>query len=111
MAGEYEGYVQYASDERISLQCFEGRCSECPDMDDHEAEAGAGGPLDGYNCEHSCADDDAQKVLFTITRGELAHAMRRAVTPQDERRFVERMKGPEIASVIDDAAYDLSVNS
>ena len=55
----YEGYVKFAGDEVLSLQCFEGRHAECPDIANH-AEDGPHAPsaLDGYYCECSCPDED-----------------------------------------------------
>jgi hypothetical protein len=53
-AGErsYEGHVTAADGTRTSLQCWEGRHGECPDVTtaDHDGDNGDG-PLDGYYCE------------------------------------------------------------
>jgi hypothetical protein len=46
MEKTYEGFVKYADDSVVSLQCFELRCDECPDT-----ETTSDGVLDGYNCE------------------------------------------------------------
>jgi hypothetical protein len=49
----YEGEVRYADGTRVSLQCFENRCGECPDETTEGDEAD--GPLKGgYNCVHYC---------------------------------------------------------
>jgi hypothetical protein len=50
----YEGEVRFADGTRLSLQCFERRCIECPDETTEEPERRhmADGPLQGgYNCE------------------------------------------------------------
>ena len=56
----YEGYVKYADDTAVSLQCFEGRHSECPDIINHVEDGPVTtGALDGgYYCECSCPDPD-----------------------------------------------------
>jgi hypothetical protein len=51
---DYEGYIRYADDSIISLQCHENRCGECPDNTPEGTETDGGGPLEGYYCEHSC---------------------------------------------------------
>jgi hypothetical protein len=43
---QFEGYVKYADDTVVCLQCFEGRHGECP--------AEVTPDLDGYYCE--CSD-------------------------------------------------------
>jgi hypothetical protein len=50
---KYEGSVKFAAGEVISLQCFEGRCGECPDYHDSES-ADRPPTLEGYYCEHGC---------------------------------------------------------
>lgn len=55
-AGErsYEGHVRFAAGEVISVQCFEGRHGECPQVDVPEGtETDRNGPLEGYHCECS----------------------------------------------------------
>lgn len=56
----YKGYVKYADDSVISIQCFEDRCTECPD-EVPDGEGGGRGVLDGYNCEHGCGHGPASK--------------------------------------------------
>ncbi|PEN17856.1 hypothetical protein [Acetobacter fabarum] len=63
---QYEGFVKFADGEVISIQCFEGRCSECTD----ETRAGdigsdigqvIEGPLPGgLFCEHGCEHGPAK---------------------------------------------------
>jgi hypothetical protein len=50
---EYEGYVKYADDSVVSIQCFEQRHAECPSPHD-DAPIDGNGPLDGYYCECPC---------------------------------------------------------
>jgi hypothetical protein len=74
-----EGFVQFASGEVISLQCAEGRCSQCPDETGPEGPADdSPGPLDhGLYCEHGCAhgpaagrEPDPEPAHVTIARLE-----------------------------------------
>jgi hypothetical protein len=52
-AGGYEGFVEFADATLISVQCFEGRCSQCPDG--HDPESASRPPtLAGYYCTHGC---------------------------------------------------------
>jgi hypothetical protein len=53
----FEGFVKFAAGEVISIQCFEGRCRECPD----EAPFGEAGEgvLNGLDCEHGCGHGPA----------------------------------------------------
>lgn len=53
----YEGLVKFADGSVISIQCFDGRCGECPDVvhtPDGDVNDGAGPTLDGKYCEHGC---------------------------------------------------------
>jgi hypothetical protein len=45
MEKTFEGYVRFADGSIVSLQCFEGRASECP-----------GTFPDGYVCEGPCPE-------------------------------------------------------
>jgi hypothetical protein len=54
---EYEGYVRFADDSVVSLQCFEDRHDECPDITPPGQETDRGGPLEGNYCECSCCPD------------------------------------------------------
>ncbi len=49
--GEYEGYVRFADGTVVSLQCYEGRCRECPDGNPAGDECEGTGPLEGWYCE------------------------------------------------------------
>jgi hypothetical protein len=66
----YEGFVEFADATLISLQCFDGRCRECPDP--HKT--GGEGPdigyppaLNGYYCTHGC-DGENQPAGSDIDR-------------------------------------------
>ena len=50
---EYEGYVRFADDSVVSLQCFEDRHDKCPDLTPSGEETDRSGPLEGYYCECS----------------------------------------------------------
>jgi hypothetical protein len=47
----YEGHVAFADGTLRSLQCYEGRHGECPDVTPPGWERDRGGPLNGHYCE------------------------------------------------------------
>lgn len=53
-AKRYEGFVEFADGSLVSIQCFEGRCDECPDGHG-PAETSPPG-LAGYYCLHNCKE-------------------------------------------------------
>lgn len=56
----YEGYVKFAEGAVISIQCFEGRCAECPDETPFNTEPTTD-VLDGLPCEHACEHGPADQ--------------------------------------------------
>lgn len=71
---DYEGHVVYADGTLDSLQCFEGRCYDCPDeVPDGEIPADGDGPFGGYPCEHGCGHGPASDRVIP-SKGELAAA-------------------------------------
>jgi hypothetical protein len=72
----YEGTIKYADGSAVSIQCFEGRCAECPDAANHVEDGPFTGPaLDGYYCEHDCdelstvAERDALDQIAALLDG------------------------------------------
>lgn len=58
---QYEGHVALADGSVISLQCFEGRRSGCPDTAPDDCRQPGLGPLDGFYCECSgCPGDTTE---------------------------------------------------
>jgi hypothetical protein len=56
----YEGHVRYVAGEIVSLQCFESRPAECPQIEDEHGEP-VNFPLDGYACESGYAHPPADQ--------------------------------------------------
>src|ERR1039457_960034 len=52
-ARNYEGYAVFADGSKVSLQCYDGRHGECPDITPPGAEDSHGGPFGGHYCECS----------------------------------------------------------
>ncbi len=51
----YEGHVRYADSSIVSLQCFEDRHQECPQVAlTQQADDFGAGPLEGFHCECGC---------------------------------------------------------
>jgi hypothetical protein len=74
---EYQGYIRYADDTIVSLQCFEGDHGQCPDVT-RAGEGNDNGPLDGYHCEcpgcprhPGAGDTPASPVIFRFFGAEL----------------------------------------
>ena len=67
----YEGHMVFADSTIVSLQCLEGRHSECPDTTPPGEERDDGGPFGGYFCEcgacpaHATAQRDASRPVAT----------------------------------------------
>lgn len=113
----YEGYVKYADDSVISLQCFEGDCHKCPDQGVDGV--GSDGVLDGYVCEHDCAHGPADKrqvpyveslpglgdrdteVVWQLHRGKLDEIAGRQVTDEEAERIAEALEFSSIPEALD----------
>jgi hypothetical protein len=66
----YEGHVRYADSSVVSLQCFEGRHAECPQIDTAEGDP-LNTPLTGYCCE-CCNHGPAEGRAPAPVRWEVA---------------------------------------
>jgi hypothetical protein len=62
------GYVRFADDSVVSLECFEDRCAECPDTppNDSDTLVTVSGPLDGYYCEHGCDHGVTNALMMEV---------------------------------------------